>query len=217
MARSESRRHRPRSRSRRISVWSVDEKRRRARTIPCFRGTPDPTHPRMSTKSASLDHRCGSSPGRGVGLRGSGGRPLDDSELLAALARGDASAAAALHDRLRPQVDRTVRCLLGAARPGSQRLAQQAMIEIVLTVGRYRGDCSLDWWTSAVATHVVYKHIRHRRIERRIFDPLDAEIRRRSLLILPNGPRSIGSRHGGARARAPRSDRRGQGVDVHLA
>ena len=47
------------------------------------------------------------------------------------------------------------------------------MIEVVFTVGTYRGDCSLDSWTSAVAAHVVYKHIRRRKIERRIFGRLD--------------------------------------------
>ena len=101
---------------------------------------------------------------------------LDDSELLAALGRGDPSAATALHDRLRPQVDRTVRRLLGSSDPDLCDVEQQAMIEVVLTVATYRGDCSLDSWTSAVAAHVVYKHIRRRKVERRIFGRLDADL-----------------------------------------
>ena len=103
-------------------------------------------------------------------------RAFDDSELLAAMRRGDASAATALHDRLRPQVDRTVRRLLGARDPDFPDVTQQAMIQIVGTVDRYRGDCSLDSWTSAVAAHTVYKHIRRRKTERRIFGALDADL-----------------------------------------
>ena len=101
---------------------------------------------------------------------------LDDSELLAALGRGDPSAATALHDRLRPQVERAVRRLLGSHDPDLGDVAQQAMIEVVFTIGSYRGDCSLDSWTSAVAAHVVYKHIRRRKVERRIFGRLDADL-----------------------------------------
>src|SRR6185503_15183367 len=46
---------------------------------------------------------------------------------------------------------------------------QLALIEIVGTIGRYRGDCSLDSWAQTVASHVVFKHIRRRQVERRIF------------------------------------------------
>ena len=137
----------------------------------------------MSTKSARLGAKLWLVPGIAPGSGPAVSTPptpavpaLDDSELLAALARGDASAATALHDRLRPQVERTVRRLLGSNDPDRSDVAQQAMIEVVFTVGTYRGDCSLDSWTSAVAAHVVYKHIRRRKVERRIFGRLDADL-----------------------------------------
>ncbi len=100
---------------------------------------------------------------------------LDDSELLAALRGGDVGAAAALHDRVRPQVDRTIRRLLGPQDLDHEDLTQLAMIELVSTIGRYRGDCSLDSWTSKLTAHVVYNHIRRRKTERRIFGVLDAD------------------------------------------
>ncbi|HEY8076477.1 MAG TPA: RNA polymerase sigma factor [Labilithrix sp.] len=100
---------------------------------------------------------------------------LDDSELLAALRRGDASAATALHDRVRPMVDRTVARLLGRRDADHEDLAQLAMIELVTTIDRYRGECSLDAWTSMIAARVVYKEIRKRQVERRFVASADPE------------------------------------------
>ncbi len=100
---------------------------------------------------------------------------LDDSELLAALRAGETAAAAALHDRVRGQVDRTIRRLLGRGDFDSEDIAQQAMIELVSTIDRYRGDCSLDSWTSTITAHAVYKHIRRRKTERRIFGTLEGD------------------------------------------
>jgi RNA polymerase sigma-70 factor, ECF subfamily len=99
---------------------------------------------------------------------------LDDIELLTALKNGDVGAATALHDRVRPQVDRTIRRLIGRDMDHDD-LAQLAMIEIVWTIERFRGDCSLDSWTSTVTAHVVFKHLRRRKTERRIFANISPE------------------------------------------
>lgn len=94
---------------------------------------------------------------------------FDDSEMLQAMKAGDSSAAAAFHDRVRPQVDRTLYRLLGRRDVDHDDMAQLALIELVFTIDRFRGDCSLDSWVSTLTAHVVYKHLRRRKTERRIF------------------------------------------------
>lgn len=95
---------------------------------------------------------------------------LDDTQLIVAARRGDRTAAAALHDRVRPQVDRTVARLLGRLDSDAEDLVQIALIGIVTGIGRFRGDCPLDAWVSMVTARVVYKHLRRRKLERQIFD-----------------------------------------------
>ena len=93
----------------------------------------------------------------------------DDSELVAAVRAGDEAAAGAFHDRLRPRVEATIRRLVGPRDVDTEDLGQLAMIGLIEGIDRYRGECSLDAWASTVAAHVVYKHIRRRSLERRVF------------------------------------------------
>jgi RNA polymerase sigma-70 factor (ECF subfamily) len=95
---------------------------------------------------------------------------LDDAEILAAVARGDESAAGALHDRVRPVIDRTIARLLGRHDDDHDDLAQLSIIELVRSIARFRGECSLDTWTTRVTAHTVFKELRRRRSERRLID-----------------------------------------------
>lgn len=94
---------------------------------------------------------------------------LDDVEIVEACRRGDPSAAHALHARVRPIVDATVARLLGRKDARSEDLAQIAMIELVRSLAQFRGECSLDTWTGRVTAHAIYKELRRRKLEQRVF------------------------------------------------
>ena len=96
---------------------------------------------------------------------------LDDTQIVEACREGDATAAAALHARVRPVVDATIARLLGRKDSRSEDLAQIAFIEIARSLRRFRGECSLDTWSSRVTAHAVYKEIRRRKTEHRVFAP----------------------------------------------
>jgi RNA polymerase sigma-70 factor (ECF subfamily) len=100
---------------------------------------------------------------------------LDDRALVAAVKASDDAVASAFCERVWPSVDRTIRRLLGSCDADRDDVAQLALIELVTTIGRYRGDCSLDGWAQTITSHVIFKHIRRRQLERRIFTDLLAE------------------------------------------
>lgn len=85
---------------------------------------------------------------------------LLDAALLAELRGGNPLVADAFCRRVWPQVDRTVRRLTGADHGDADDFSQIAVIELVRTIGAYRGDCALDTWVAAVTSHVVYKQLR---------------------------------------------------------
>jgi RNA polymerase sigma-70 factor (ECF subfamily) len=94
---------------------------------------------------------------------------LDDARLVAAVRSGNAGMAGAFYDRTRPIVEKTVHRLLGASDSDFDDMVQIAMIELLHSLERFRGECSLDTWTSTISANVVYKHIRRRGLERTIF------------------------------------------------
>jgi RNA polymerase sigma-70 factor (ECF subfamily) len=95
---------------------------------------------------------------------------LDDTEIIAAVRQGDACGATALYHRARPQVDRTLVRVLGGRDREHEDFAQIALIEIVQSLRAYRGDCSLDTWVSRITARTVFKQLRRRQSDRRMFD-----------------------------------------------
>jgi RNA polymerase sigma-70 factor (ECF subfamily) len=97
---------------------------------------------------------------------------LDDAEILAALRQSDTSVAAQLYVRVRPQVDRTIVRLLGRRDADHDDIVQLSMIALIGSLRRYRGECSLDTWTSRVTARTVFNELRKRRSQNRLFDPM---------------------------------------------
>lgn len=95
--------------------------------------------------------------------------PLDDARLVAAVRSGNAGMAGAFYDRTRPVVEKTVQRLLGSRDVDLDDMVQVAMIELLRSLDRFRGECSLDTWSSTISANVVYKQIRRRSLERSIF------------------------------------------------
>ena len=85
---------------------------------------------------------------------------LLDAALLDELRAGNPMVADAFCRRVWPQVERTVRRLTGADHNEADDFSQLAVIELVRTIGAYRGECALDTWVAAVTAHVVYKQLR---------------------------------------------------------
>ena len=122
---------------------------------------------------------------------------LDDSQLRNALRDGDVAAANAACRRLTPRVRGTVRRLLGPADPDGDDVVQKSLFEIVSTIESYRGESSFETWASAIAARVVYKHIRRRRLERRVFSPAtdDAEPPQANNVVVVHFARQLEARH----------------------
>lgn len=54
-------------------------------------------------------------------------------------------------------------------------MLQVALIELVKTIDRFEGHCSLDTWIDRVTAHVVYKFLRKQKLERRLFEGMTEE------------------------------------------
>lgn len=100
----------------------------------------------------------------------------EDQALLDGVRAGRAGIANVVYERLQPVVARTVTRLIGRRDPDFADLSQQALIEIVLHIDRFRGEGSLDGWASVTTAHVVWKHLRRRKLERRLFEELLPEV-----------------------------------------
>lgn len=96
----------------------------------------------------------------------------DEGALIAAVRRGDRRSADALVRRAGPRAKAAIRRLLRHASHDDADLLQLVLIELVTSIDAYRGDCSLNTWVDRIAAHVVYKRLRRRSLEARLFEGL---------------------------------------------
>lgn len=95
--------------------------------------------------------------------------PRSDVDIVAAFRLRERGSAEALHDRVRPAVDRTILRLLRTRDADFDDLVQCSLIELVGSLGRWI-DGSLEAWATTITARVVYKYLRRRKLERRIFE-----------------------------------------------
>lgn len=124
---------------------------------------------------------------------------LDDTALLARLRAQDPTISAALYERVRPIIDRTLGRLLGAGDSDYEDVVQVALVEVVTTIDRFRGECPLDAWLSILTARVVYRHLRRRKLERRIFSEASLDDLG---LVAPGTGSAVASRRAIERVRA---------------
>lgn len=113
------------------------------------------------------------------------GVPSDD-ELVAGVLQDDASWGDAFVRRVWPTVVLTVRRLLGEHDSDADDVAQVAVMEVLASVKRYRRQGPLDAWVRTVTAHTVYKRLRRKSLERKLFTALEAAEPERSRLPSPN-------------------------------
>lgn len=95
---------------------------------------------------------------------------------IAAAAAGDRRAASALLTELLPRVRNLVRYLVRGDADVDD-IAQQSLIEILRSLGSFRGEGSLGAWADRITSRVALAHMRRRRAERsRLDDGVSPEL-----------------------------------------
>lgn len=97
-----------------------------------------------------------------------------DLALAQAAARGEQVALRALMERLIDKVRNTAAYLKGF-RADAEDLAQESLVQILRSVGSFRGDCSLEYWADRITVRTTMQDIRRFRrreqISLRVHEP----------------------------------------------
>lgn len=103
-------------------------------------------------------------------------QPRWESEqaLVQAAVEGDHAALRKLLQQVLPRLKRTA-TFLSVDESEREEIIQNALIEMVKSIGAYRGDCSLNYWVDRVtvftATKQIDKTVRRRRIQEKTWFP----------------------------------------------
>ncbi len=94
---------------------------------------------------------------------------LDELEL-AVLAARDRGAAEEVLLRVQPRVKRAIRMMVGNDRDYDD-MHSQVCLQVLESVGRFKGTGTLEAWAGRIAFHVVAKHAKRRRMVDRVMLP----------------------------------------------
>ena len=112
--------------------------------------------------------------------------PSPDLELTKAAALGDDVARRRVVDRLVDRVSITVRYLAGGD-PDADDYAQMAIIEILKSVGSFRGESTLESWADRITVRTAIRQLKKRRRRDRMEDvPPEREWRGTGLEVAPD-------------------------------
>ena len=100
-----------------------------------------------------------------------------DAELVKAVRNGEASAAGALYDRLRPVIDFALRRVLRGRTEVFEDLVQDTFEQVLraLAADRFEGRSSLTTWAAAIAGHVALDRLRRGFREERVLVPAQGD------------------------------------------
>lgn len=99
-----------------------------------------------------------------------------DQQLVDAIQAGDPRAAAPLYTALRRSIDQALYRVLRDRPVEFEDLVQITFERVLKTIaaGKFEGRSQLKTWASAIATRVAIDHLRRRRMERKLFEAMDA-------------------------------------------
>ena len=86
-----------------------------------------------------------------------------EDDVLANLATKDRRAAEEVLLRVRPRIQRAIRMMVGNDRDYDDLLSQ-VCLQVLESVGRYKGTGSLQAWAGRITFHVVVKHNKRRQM-----------------------------------------------------
>lgn len=91
-------------------------------------------------------------------------RHSEDLALARKVAGGDKRATRILVDRLMNRVRATIGYLSGAG-DDADDYAQLALVEVLRSIGSYRGETKLDYWADKIAVRTAMRHMKKRRVK----------------------------------------------------
>ena len=91
----------------------------------------------------------------------------DDLTLARAASKGDTPAVNKLINRVIDRVQKTISYLANGSEDAKD-LVQLALVQIVRSVGTFRGDCAIEYWADRIAVQTAAKHFERKKRRKKL-------------------------------------------------